>query len=79
MFVPHQANQRIIEAACTRLGIPPERTFANLDRWGNTSGASIPIALAEATESGRLAPGDVVLLAGFGAGMSWASALLRWG
>lgn len=78
LFVPHQANQRIIEAACSRLGIPAERTFANLDRWGNTSGASIPIALAEAVDAGRLAPGDLVLLAGFGAGMSWASALLRW-
>lgn len=78
LFVPHQANQRIIEAAGSRLGIPAERTFANMDRWGNTSGASIAIALAEAAEAGRLAPGDLVLLAGFGAGMSWASALLRW-
>jgi 3-oxoacyl-[acyl-carrier-protein] synthase III len=78
LFVPHQANQRIIEAACSRLGIPAERTFANMDRWGNTSGASIPIALAEAAEAGRIASGDLVLLAGFGAGMSWASALLRW-
>ena len=78
LFVPHQANQRIIEAACSRLGIPAERTFANMDRWGNTSGASIPIALAEAAEAGRISSGDVVLLAGFGAGMSWASALLRW-
>jgi len=78
LFVPHQANQRIIEAACSRLGIPAERTFANMDRWGNTSGASIPIALAEAAEAGRISSGDLVLLAGFGAGMSWASALLRW-
>ena len=78
LFVPHQANQRIIEAACSRLGIPAERTFANMDRWGNTSGASIPIALAEAADAGRIASGDLVLLAGFGAGMSWASALLRW-
>jgi 3-oxoacyl-[acyl-carrier-protein] synthase-3 len=78
LVVPHQANQRIIEAACSRLGIPAERTFANMDRWGNTSGASIPIALAEAAEAGRISSGDLVLLAGFGAGMSWASALLRW-
>ena len=78
LFVPHQANQRIIEAACSRMGIPAERTFSNLDRWGNTSGASIAIALAEAAESGRISSGDVVLLAGFGAGMSWTSALLRW-
>lgn len=78
LFVPHQANRRIIEAAGARLGIPAGRTFANLDRWGNTSAASVPIALAEAADSGRLAPGDVVLLAGFGAGMTWSSALLRW-
>jgi 3-oxoacyl-[acyl-carrier-protein] synthase-3 len=79
LFVPHQANVRIIEAASTRLGIPRERTFVNIDRYGNTSAASIPIALAEAAESGRLHPGDLVLVSGFGAGMAWASALLRWG
>jgi len=79
LFVPHQANSRIIDAASSRLGIPPERTLVNIDRYGNTSAASVPIALAEAAEAGRLAPGDVVLLSGFGAGMSWASALVRWG
>ncbi|MDQ4132469.1 MAG: 3-oxoacyl-ACP synthase, partial [Actinomycetota bacterium] len=79
LFVPHQANHRIIEAAANRLGIPSERTFVNIDRYGNTSAASIPIALAEAAESGRLHPGGLVLLSGFGAGMSWASALIRWG
>lgn len=78
LFVPHQANVRIIEAACTRLGIPPERTVMNLDRYGNTSAASIPLALHEASEDGRLGHGDVVLLSGFGAGMTWASAVLRW-
>jgi len=78
LFVPHQANARIIDAAANRLGIPAERTFVNIDRYGNTSAASIPIALAEAADSGRLRPGDLVLLSGFGAGMSWASALLRW-
>jgi 3-oxoacyl-[acyl-carrier-protein] synthase-3 len=78
LFVPHQANVRIIDAAASRLGIPPERTFVNIDRYGNTSAASIPIALAEAADEGRLAPGDLVLVSGFGAGMSWASALLRW-
>ncbi len=77
-FVPHQANVRIIEAVGSRLGIPPERTAVNIDRYGNTSAASIPIALAEAAEAGRLADGDVVLVSGFGAGMTWASALLRW-
>ena len=78
LFVPHQANLRIIDAAASRLGIPPERTFVNIDRYGNTSAASIPIALAEAADGGRLHPGDLVLMSGFGAGMSWASALLRW-
>ena len=78
LFVPHQANVRIIDAAASRLGIPGERTFVNIDRYGNTSAASIPIALAEAADSGRLNRGDLVLLSGFGAGMSWASALVRW-
>ncbi len=77
LFVPHQANLRIIEACCSRLGIPLERTAVNLDRYGNTSAASIPMALAEAAEAGRLKDGAVVLLSGFGAGMTWASALLR--
>jgi 3-oxoacyl-[acyl-carrier-protein] synthase III len=78
LFVPHQANARIIDAAASRLGIPEERTFVNIDRYGNTSAASIPIALAEAADGGRLNHGDLVLLSGFGAGMSWASALLYW-
>lgn len=78
LFVPHQANIRIVEAAGSRLGIPPERTVVNIDRYGNTSAASIPLALAEAADEGRLHDGDLVLLSGFGAGMSWASALLRW-
>lgn len=78
LFVPHQANVRIIEACGSRLGIGPERTAVNLDRYGNTSAASIPIALAEAAEEGRLKDGDVVLLSGFGAGMTWASVVLRW-
>jgi len=79
VFVPHQANIRIIEAAGSRLGIPAERTVVNIDRYGNTSAASIPIALVEAADDGRLLPGHIVLLSGFGAGMTWASALLRWG
>jgi 3-oxoacyl-[acyl-carrier-protein] synthase III len=78
VFVPHQANARIIEAAANRLGIPADRTVVNIDRWGNTSAASIAIALAEAEAAGRLHAGDHVLLSGFGAGMTWASALLRW-
>jgi 3-oxoacyl-[acyl-carrier-protein] synthase-3 len=79
LFVPHQANIRIIEAAADRLGFPAERTVVNIERYGNTSAASVPMALAEAADAGRLRPGDLVLLSGFGAGMSWASALVRWG
>ena len=78
-FVPHQANARIIEAAANRLGIPPERTIVNISRYGNTSAASIPLALAEAADDGRLEDGQLILLSGFGAGMTWGSALLRWG
>jgi 3-oxoacyl-[acyl-carrier-protein] synthase-3 len=78
-FVPHQANIRIIEAASSRLGIPEERTVVNIERYGNTSSASIPLALFEAVDDGRVKAGDLVLLSGFGAGMTWASALLRWG
>jgi 3-oxoacyl-[acyl-carrier-protein] synthase-3 len=77
-FVPHQANSRIIEAAAQRLGIPPERTLVNIDRYGNTSSASIPLALFEAVGDRRVRDGDVVLCSGFGAGMTWASAILEW-
>jgi len=79
LFVPHQANQRIIDAVAGRLGIPPERWAIVLDRIGNTSSGSVPIAVAEAADEGRLHDGDLVLLSGFGAGMTWASALIRWG
>ena len=79
LFVPHQANVRIIEAVNARLGIPMEKTVVNIDRYGNTSAASIPLALVEAASDGRLKDGDLVLLSGFGAGMTWASALIRWG
>jgi 3-oxoacyl-[acyl-carrier-protein] synthase III len=78
-FAPHQANVRIIDAAAQRLGISPERTLVNIDRFGNTSAASIPLVLAEAASDGRLRDGDLVLLSGFGAGLTWGSALLRWG
>lgn len=78
LFVPHQANIRIVDAVCSRLGIPEERTVVTLDRHGNTSAASIPLALAEAADDGRLRAGDLILLAGFGAGMSVASAIVRW-
>jgi 3-oxoacyl-[acyl-carrier-protein] synthase III len=79
LFVPHQANQRIVDAACARLDIPIEQTVSILDRTGNTSAASIPMALAEAADAGRIAAGDPVLMVGFGAGMSWASAVVEWG
>lgn len=79
VFVPHQANVRIIDAVGTRLGIGPEKTIVNIDRFGNTSAASIPLAIGEALATGRIKDGDLVLLSGFGAGMTWASALLRWG
>ena len=78
-FVPHQANARIIEAAANRLHIPAERTVVNIDRYGNTSAASIPLAMSEAADDGRIQDGDLVLMSGFGAGMTWGSAVLRWG
>lgn len=78
-FIPHQANLRIIEAAANRLGIDRERTIVNIERFGNTSAASIPLAMTEAADAGRLTDGDLILMSGFGAGMSWGSAVLRWG
>ena len=79
LFVPHQANARIIAAASQRLGISEERCVITIDRYGNTSSASIPLALVDAIETGRLRQGAIVLLSGFGGGMTWASAVLRWG
>ena len=79
LIVPHQANIRIIDAACERLGIPMERAAVVLDRTGNTSSASIPLALADALDNGRVAIGDLVLFVGFGGGMTAASCVLRWG
>ena len=79
LVVPHQANIRIIQAACERLGIPMERAATVLHRTGNTSSASIPLALADALDAGRVKKGDLVLLVGFGAGMTAASAVIRWG
>lgn len=78
LIVPHQANIRIIAAACARLGIDMGRAALVLDRTGNTSSASVPLALADALDNGRVAQGDLVLLAGFGAGMTAASAVVRW-
>lgn len=78
LVVPHQANARILEAGMDGLGIPRERMSLVVERFGNTSAASVPLALADAIERGRLHDGDVVLLVGFGAGMAWASAAMRW-
>ena len=74
LFIPHQANLRIIRAAARSLGVDEERFFVNLDRYGNTSSASIPIAMCEAIECGRVKPGDVLVLVAFGAGLTWAAA-----
>jgi 3-oxoacyl-[acyl-carrier-protein] synthase-3 len=79
LVVPHQANIRIISAACDRLGVPMDRAAVCIHETGNTSSASIPLALFDAADQGRLAPGDLVLLVGFGAGMTAASAIIRWG
>jgi 3-oxoacyl-[acyl-carrier-protein] synthase-3 len=79
LIVPHQANIRIIQAACDRLGIEIERAAVVIDRTGNTSSASIPLALSDALDNGRVANGDLVLLVGFGGGMTAASAILKWG
>jgi len=78
LVVPHQANIRIIGAACERLGVPMERTALVLHETGNTSAASIPLALFDAADNGRINKGDLVLLVGFGAGMTAASAIIRW-
>ncbi len=78
LVVPHQSNLRIIESAAEKLGLPRERVAINIDRCANTSAASIPLALEEAVTQGRVKRGDWVLLAGFGAGLTWGSALLRW-
>ncbi|HQT99866.1 MAG TPA: beta-ketoacyl-ACP synthase III [Acidimicrobiales bacterium] len=78
LIIPHQANIRIIQAACQRLNIEMERAVVVLDRYGNTSSASIPLAFADARQNDRVHKGDYALLTGFGAGMTWASAVVRW-
>jgi len=77
-LVPHQANDRIIQAVGERLGIPRERCIVNIERYGNTSAASIPIALDEAVRDGRVKRGDLILFTAFGAGLTWGAALVRW-
>jgi 3-oxoacyl-[acyl-carrier-protein] synthase-3 len=78
VYVPHQANVRIIDHATKKLGVPSERVVINVDRYGNTSSGSIPLALADAQVEGRLQPGKLVLMTGMGAGLTWGSALMRW-
>ena len=78
LFIPHQANIRIIDAAVEELGIDRDKVFVNLDRYGNTSAASIPISIAEALQQGRIKPGDNVMMVGFGAGLTWGASLFRW-
>jgi 3-oxoacyl-[acyl-carrier-protein] synthase-3 len=78
VYVPHQANVRIIDHAAKKLGFPKEKVVMNVDRYGNTSSGSIPLALADATADGRLRRGELVLMTGMGAGLTWGSALMRW-
>jgi 3-oxoacyl-[acyl-carrier-protein] synthase-3 len=79
LVVPHQANLRIIEAVAKRAGVPMERVFVNVHRYGNMSAATVPVALVEAIEEGRVKPGSLLLLPGFGAGLTWCAHLVRWG
>lgn len=78
LFVPHQANLRIIDALAKRLKIEPERVFKNIERYGNTSAASVPIALDEANREGKIKPGDYVVVVAFGGGLIWGAALIKW-
>lgn len=77
-LIPHQANIRIIDAAAKRLNLPYEKVYVNLDRYGNMSSASIPVALDEALGEGKIKKGDIVLIVGFGAGLTWGSAIIKW-
>ena len=78
LFIPHQANLRIIEAAVKRVGLPMDEVFVNVDRYGNTGAASVYVALEEALAAGRIKRGDLMLLAAFGGGFAWGAALVRW-
>ncbi|MDX1569858.1 MAG: ketoacyl-ACP synthase III [Xanthomonadales bacterium] len=79
LVIPHQANLRIIESLAHKLDMPPEKVVVNIERYGNTSAGTIPVALAEALEQGRIRPGDRILMAAFGAGLTWGAAALEWG
>lgn len=78
LIIPHQSNLRIIEATMQKLGLPMEKAFVNIDKYGNTSSASIPIAIDEARKAGRLRKGNIVMLVAFGGGLTWGSSLIRW-
>ena len=78
LIIPHQANYRISEAVAKRLGVGMDKVFSNIHKYGNTTAASIPIALTEALESGKIIKGDIIILAAFGAGYTWASAAIKW-
>jgi 3-oxoacyl-[acyl-carrier-protein] synthase-3 len=77
-IIPHQANRRIIDAVCNRLGGTPEQLFVNLEKYGNTSAASVAIALDEAVSSGKVQRGDLILIVVFGAGLTWGAAVIEW-
>lgn len=78
LVIPHQANLRITQAVANALGVPPEKVFSNIEKYGNTTAASVPIAMDECVEEGRIREGDLVCLAAFGSGFTWASSLIRW-
>ncbi|MEK6545402.1 MAG: 3-oxoacyl-[acyl-carrier-protein] synthase III C-terminal domain-containing protein, partial [Nitrospinota bacterium] len=78
ILIPHQANKRIIDAVAENLKIPQEKIFINIEKYGNTSAASIPLALDEALKVGRIKKGDLILMVAFGGGLTWGSALIRW-
>ena len=77
-FIPHQANIRIIESAAKRLGLPMEKVIVNVDRYGNTSTASVPLALEEAVRKGKIKKGDNIVMVGFGTGLTWAAVAMKW-
>jgi 3-oxoacyl-[acyl-carrier-protein] synthase-3 len=78
LYAPHQSNRRIIDYTARRIGIPPDKVLVDIDRLGNTSSASIPLALADASAAGLLRRGTIVLMTAVGAGLTWGSVLLRW-
>ena len=78
LFIPHQANERITRMVAKKIGLPDEKVVSNIDRYGNTTAATIPICMVEAREDGRLKKGGLLLIASFGSGFTWASALIRW-